>query len=68
MAEVDKQDKAVRVSQLLDVLAGSAARSSIMLVSVLKTELIGLCNQVEARSAEMRRRSHAKKLCYSRKG
>ena len=37
MAEVDKQEKAVRVSQLLDVLAGSAARSSIMLVSVLKT-------------------------------
>ena len=57
-----------RVTQLLDVLVGYVAPSSIMLESVLKTSLIGLCNQVKARSGEMRQCSHAKKLCYSREG
>ena len=54
-----------RVTKLLDVLVGSVAPSSIMLESVLKTSLMGLRNQVKARSAEMRQLSHAKKLCYS---
>ena len=34
----------------------------------IKTSLIGLCNQVKARSGEMRQCWHAKKLCYSREG